>query len=75
MPGHVAFLVLDWVKIYLQNGTVVLFDDFYHYKGNPDQGEQKALREFCELHPDMQFMPWSNYAPVGKSFIVHREAA
>src|SRR5260370_15640246 len=38
--------VLKFMKRYLDNGTVICFDDFYHYKGNPDQGQQKPLSKF-----------------------------
>ena len=66
--------VLNFVERYLDNGTVVCFDDFYHYKGNPDQGEQRALTEFLQRNPKLRFIPWVDYAPVGKSFIVRMNA-
>jgi len=66
--------VLAFVHRYLQNGTIACFDDFYNYKGAPDQGEQKALSEFQVAHPELQFLPYLDYAPLGKSFIVRRLA-
>ncbi len=63
-------LVLNFVKRYLGNGTIVCFDDFYHYRGNPDQGEQRALSEFLQHNKMFTFIPWAEYSPVGKSFIV-----
>jgi hypothetical protein len=63
-------LVLNFVKRYLDNGTIVCFDDFYHYKGSPDQGEQRALSEFLSCNSIFGFVPWCDFAPVGKSFIV-----
>jgi O-methyltransferase len=65
-----AKLVLDFLPRYLVNGTIVCFDDFYCYKGSPDQGEQRALSEFLAGNNHIQFLPWSDYSPVGKSFIV-----
>ncbi len=62
--------VLNFVRRYLDNGTVVFFDDYYHYRGNPDQGEQRALSEFLQHNDSFTFIPWADYAPVGKSFIV-----
>lgn len=61
---------LNFLKRYLVNGSIVCFDDFYCYKGNPDQGEQKALREFLVNNSDIIFMQWFDYAPLGKAFIV-----
>ncbi len=62
-------LALDFVKPYLGNGTIVCFDDFYHYRGAPDQGEQRALSEFLQHNNGYTFVPWTDFAPVGKSFI------
>jgi len=65
-----AKLVLNFIRRYLVNGTIVCFDDFYNYKGNPDQGEQKALSEFLAQNRELDFAAWSVYSPLGKSFIV-----
>jgi len=62
--------VLNFIRRYLVNGSIVCFDDFFSYKGAPNQGEQKALLEFLQAHPDIEFIPYMNYSPVGKSFIV-----
>ncbi len=62
--------VLNFVKRYLDNGTIVCFDDFYHYRANPHQGEQRALSEFLHHNTMFTFIPWTDYSPVGKSFIV-----
>ena len=62
--------VLNFLRPYLVNGTIVCFDDFYNYKANPDQGEQKALSEFLAVNDDLNLIAWSNYSPLGKSFIV-----
>lgn len=63
---------LDFIAPLLVNGSVVCFDDYYNYKGNPEQGEQKALTEFLADHQDVSFISWLNYSPLGKSFIVQR---
>jgi O-methyltransferase len=36
--------VLNFITDYLQNGTVIAFDDWYCFKGSPEKGEQKRLR-------------------------------
>jgi hypothetical protein len=64
--------VLDFVAPLLVNGSIVCFDDYYNYKGNPEQGEQKALAEFLSGHKDVKFLSWLDYSPLGKSFIVRR---
>jgi hypothetical protein len=63
-------LVLNFLSPYLVDGSIVCFDDYYCYKGNPDQGEQKALSEFLQNNTKFTFIPWITYFPIGKSFIV-----
>jgi O-methyltransferase len=66
--------VLRFIERYLVNGTVVCFDDFWCYAGRPDQGEQRALREFLDIHPNLEFQRYLTYCPVGQSFIVYRKS-
>ena len=65
--------VLNFVYRYFVNGTIICFDDYYNYKGSPDQGEQRALNEFLQEHQEFQFIPYLDYSPLGKSFIVRRQ--
>jgi|SRR5579864_5741998 len=62
--------VLQFIARYLVNGTIVCFDDYYCYKAAPDQGEQRALTEFIQEHKTIRFLPYFDYSPLGKSFIV-----
>lgn len=61
--------VLDFIQPYLVNGSIICFDDFYNYKGDPEQGEQKALADFMQRETDICFISYMAYAPLGKSFI------
>ena len=62
--------VLRFIANFLQNGTIVCFDDYFNYKGSRDQGEARALNEFCAEYPAFEFMPYLTYSPLGQSFIV-----
>lgn len=65
--------VLRFIDKYLVNGSIVCFDDFYNNRGAPDQGEQRALAEFIETKDSATvFIPYFDYSPLGKSFIVRR---
>lgn len=66
-----AKTVLNFMKPFMQQGTIVLFDDFYCYQGNPAKGEATALAEFFEENPEDSLLDWFNYHCVGKAFIVH----
>lgn len=47
--------VLEFVKDFLQQGTVIVFDDWNCFWADPDRGERRAWREFCERHPELHF--------------------
>jgi O-methyltransferase len=67
-------VALRFVARHLAHGAILCFDDFYNYKGAPDQGEAKALAEFCAANPGFEVIPYFKYSPLGASFIVrHRE--
>ena len=36
--------VLDFLSRHVVDGTVICFDDYYYYRGSPEQGEQRAMR-------------------------------
>lgn len=38
--------VLNFIKDFLQKGTIVVFDDWNCFLGDPDRGERRAFREF-----------------------------
>lgn len=69
---HSAILALDFVGPLLADGAVVLFDDWFCFRGDPDRGEQRAAREWLERNPDCRLLPWRAYANVGQSFLLSR---
>ncbi len=50
--------VLNWVLPFLQKGTVIAFDEWNAYWGDPAKGERKAFAEFTEAHPEWHFEPF-----------------
>jgi hypothetical protein len=63
--------VLIFLKPLLQQGTIVIFDDFYHYKGDIKKGENAALRDFLATNKQVDFISYYNHSYSGKSFIVN----
>lgn len=61
--------VLRFIRHFLQDGTIVCFDDYYNYRGLPGHGEQKALAEFLQDNPGVRLIPYMAYSPLGQSFI------
>lgn len=47
--------VLEWVIDFLQIGTIIVFDDWYCFHGDPQRGEQRAWNEFRLRHPELRF--------------------
>jgi len=62
--------VLDFVKPLLQDGTVLIFDDYYCFKGNRRKGEARALSEFLEKNKDIEATRWFGHHCFGASFII-----
>ena len=47
--------VLEFVKDFLQPGTVIVFDDWFAFYGDPLRGEQRAWGEFRARYPELRF--------------------
>lgn len=61
---------LNFIAPFLQNGSVVIFDDWYCYHSDPSKGEQRALAEFLSENSTIQFTQYRKFGIVGNSFIV-----
>jgi hypothetical protein len=66
-----ARCVLEFIRPLLQNGTVLMFNDFYRFKGHPALGERKAFAEFLAADPRVLVTEYAKFASVGQAFIVH----
>ena len=64
--------VLDFITGYLQSGTVVIFDDWFCYRADPNRGEQRAWREWLAVHRDYTAIEWRTIGWHGQALIVHR---
>ena len=68
-----AKTVLSFLPGLLQDGTVIVFDDWYSYKGNPRRGEQRAFnewRETPEIRERFAFIEYQKEDWKRNSFIV-----
>ncbi|MBA3867191.1 MAG: class I SAM-dependent methyltransferase [Solirubrobacterales bacterium] len=64
--------VLDYLTPRLPNGSILLFDDWYCFKGDPEKGEAKACKEWLDRNPDITLVPWRQHNWAGQAFIVRR---
>lgn len=65
-----ARLALDFVAPALQEGSVLLFDEFLGYRGSPVRGEAGAFDDFCKRHPELSFRPAFEYGLGGRAFLL-----
>tara|TARA_Y100000389_G_C17338234_1_gene451839 strand:- start:257 stop:973 length:717 start_codon:yes stop_codon:yes gene_type:complete len=63
-------LALNFVKHSLQEGTIIIFDDFNFYKGNRNKGEFGAFEDFKNQNPNIKFRKIFDYGYSGRAFIV-----
>ena len=63
-------VVLDALHSIFQDGTVLLFDDWYNFKGHPTKGEQGAFRAYIDRQDRWNFIEYQKYATFGNSFVV-----
>jgi O-methyltransferase len=50
---------------------VLIFDDWYSYRGNPGLGEQRACAEWRAQHPEWILTEYQKEGPWRTSFIVN----
>src|SRR5882762_563012 len=47
--------VLEFAKDFFQRGTVLVFDDWFCFHGDPRRGQRRAFSEFRERYPTLRF--------------------
>jgi hypothetical protein len=63
--------VLRFIEPLLQDGTVLMFNDYYRFKGHPGFGERRAFNEFLAEHPHIHATDYGKFCATGQSFLVH----
>lgn len=56
----------------LQDGTMLMFDDWFHYRGNPRKGQARAFGEFLSRHPEWTASPYRSYSTFCQAFVISR---
>lgn len=64
--------VLEFITPLLVDGTIVIFDDWYNFRGHPDLGEQRACREWLAAHPEWNLNAYQKEGPWRNSFVANR---
>jgi len=63
--------VLDFLTDLVGQGTVLIFHDWFRFKGRPDCGEQRACREWLARNPHLELIEYWREGPQAVSFLVN----
>jgi len=63
--------VLNLIRWNIVDGTVIMFDDWFNYKGDSKKGEQRAFNEFLFENEHITATEYLQYATFCKAFILH----
>ena len=63
--------VLDFITDLVVQGTIVVFHDWFRFRGRPDHGEQRACREWLARNPHLELIEFWREAPQAVSFLVN----
>lgn len=66
-----AVPVLKFIIPYIVDGSVIVFDDWYCFKGRSDKGEQRAFKEWLAQNPQFTATPYRQFGWSGNSFIIN----
>ena len=64
-----ALLALEFIRPAIQDGTIILFDDFVFFKGNENKGEFGAFNDFRKKYPEILFRRIFDYGYGSRAFI------
>jgi hypothetical protein len=65
-------LALEFISDLVETGSVLIFDEWLTFRGDPTLGEQRACAEWLARHPEITLQDWHFFGAYGKSFIVVR---
>lgn len=63
--------VLSFITDLVGQGTVIVFHDWFRFKGSPQQGEQRACREWLQQNPHLELIEYWREGPQAISFLVN----
>ncbi len=64
--------VLAFLTTRIQDGTVLIFDDWFAFRGHPDRGQQRAFSEWLRIHPQWHATEWQVSNWRAKAFIMNQ---
>jgi hypothetical protein len=59
----------------VDDGTILLFDDWDAFAADDNKGERRAFREFMSAHPEFEAEEWFAYGHYSRVFVLRRRSA
>jgi O-methyltransferase len=63
--------VLDFITDLVGQGTIIIFQDWFRFKGDPRRGEQRACAEWLARNPQFELIEYWREGPQAVSFLVN----
>ncbi|MFN0186062.1 MAG: TylF/MycF/NovP-related O-methyltransferase [Aquabacterium sp.] len=67
--------VLDFITDLVGQGTVIIFHDWFRFKGSPLHGEQRACAEWLARNPQLELIEYWREGPQAMAFLVNLKPA
>ena len=67
-----ARLALEFIKPSIQEGTIILFDDYVYFKGSVIKGECGAFNDFRKKYPEILFRRIFDYGYGSQAFMASK---
>jgi O-methyltransferase len=67
--------VLNFLTDIISTGTIIMFDDWFCFRGDPNRGVQRAWREWLDANTDITAQDYHVFGPFGKSFVLARRGS
>lgn len=68
---HSALDALLFMRGAMQEGTIIILDDNFCYKGDPEKGVNGAWLKFLELNPKIKAREYMRYGTASSSYIIY----
>jgi O-methyltransferase len=66
--------VLNFITDLVGQGTIIVFHDWFRFKGSPKHGEQRACKEWLARNPQLELIEYWREGPQAMSFLVNLKA-
>ena len=63
--------VLDFLTDLVDQGSILIFHDWFRFKGSPNCGEQRACREWLARNPQLELVEYWREGPQAVSYLVN----